>query len=155
MGSPDATVCCDNRSDSICPKPGANPQLCNFTIRKTPSCFTIDVILRLQLFHQLFAAHRPFYLTERFWTLICQSKGPYSSVLLSSLCVPWPTGAFWHCFASSAAVSWHQFLASFTVFPHSGCWHIFSWHWFSYAVMFGVISILSRKLVTLMKSSKQ
>ena len=36
---------------------------------------------------------------------------------------------------------------------NSECWHIFSWHWFCCAVMFGVVSLLSRELVTLTKLS--
>ena len=78
------------------------------TASSTP-CFTVAVIrvggVGEQLFHLFFAAHWASFLTPKFQTLICQSKGPYSTVLLSSLCAPWPTGAFWHCFA----ISWHQF----------------------------------------------
>ena len=29
----------------------------------------------------------------------------YSTALLSSLCLPWSTGTFWHCFATSTVVS--------------------------------------------------
>ena len=63
----------------------------------------------LKLFHQSFAAHSPSYLTQVFQTLIRQYKGLYSTVVLSSLCAPWLTGAFWHCFASSTVFSWQQF----------------------------------------------
>ena len=56
-----------------------------------------------------FTTHRPSYLTQRFWTLICLSKGLYSIALLSSLCAPWYTEAFWHHFASSTEVSWQWF----------------------------------------------
>ena len=39
--------------------------------------------------------------------------------------------------------------ASFTESSfHSGCWNIFSLHWFSCAVIFGSVSLLSRNLVT-------
>ena len=62
----------------------------------------------LQLFHQLFIAHRPSYLIQRFRTLINQSKELYSTALLFSLCVPWPTGVFCYCFASSTVVFWQQ-----------------------------------------------
>ena len=57
---------------------------------------------RMQLFHQPLAAHRPSYLTQRFQTLIHQSKGHYSTALLLNLFVLWHTGAFWHCFALSS-----------------------------------------------------
>ena len=60
-------------------------------------------------FTKFFTAHRPYYLTERFRTLFRQSKGLYSTGLLSSLCAPWPTGAFCHYFASSKMVSCQQF----------------------------------------------
>ena len=50
----------------------------------------------LQLFHQLFALHRPTYLTERFRTFIRQQKELLSTALLFSLCALWPTRAFWH-----------------------------------------------------------
>ena len=45
----DVAVCCNSRSDSICPSPGANPRLCNwqaspYSITETPQCFTIEVI---------------------------------------------------------------------------------------------------------------
>ena len=53
----------------------------------------------LRLFPQLFAAHRPSYLTQRNQTLICKS----------SLYELWSTGAFWHCFPSSTVLSWQQF----------------------------------------------
>ena len=61
----------------------------------------------------------------------------------------WPTGAFWYCLASSTMVSWQQFC-------HIGQLHrVFSshflQHWFSYAVMFRAVSLLSHKLVTQMK----
>ena len=59
-----------------------------------PPCFQWVWYRGLQLFHQLFAAHRPSYLTQRFQTLIHQFKRLYSVTLLSSLSAPWPTGAF-------------------------------------------------------------
>ena len=45
--------------------------------------------------------------------------------------------------------------ASFTEYlPHSGCWYIFfPWHWLRCGVMFGALSLLSCKLVTLVKLS--
>ena len=78
---------------------------------------------------------------------ICQKD--YSTDLLSSLWVPWPTGDFWHCFAPLTLFSWQQFchigqLQS----SHSGYWHFFSQYWFCCTIMFGAVSLLSRKLVT-------
>ena len=133
MGSHDATVFCDSQSDSICPSSGTNPQLCN---RQKPPPHTHTLHNRtssilyswcdtggLQLFHQLFATQRPSSLTERFLTLIYQSKGLYSTALLSSLWLSWPTRAFWHCFTSSSVVSWQPFC-------HIGQLHkVFSSQW--------------------------
>ena len=108
IGSRDIAICCGNRSDSICPSPGANHRFCNWqktqTITDPPSCFTVT-----RLFHQHFTTYRPSCLTQRFQTLIYQSKGLYSIVLLSSLYAPWSTEALWHCFASSTVVSCQQF----------------------------------------------
>ena len=114
MGSSDAAEYCDGRSDSICPSPGANPRICYWqkaSHHKRASSMLYCWCNRgfLQLFHQLFAAHRHSNLTQRFRTLIRQSKGLYSSALLSNLCAPWLTRSFWHCFASSTVVSWKQF----------------------------------------------
>ena len=41
-----------------------------------------------------------------FW-FVCQKD--FIPLLLSSLCAPLPTRAFWNCFASSTVVSWQQF----------------------------------------------
>ena len=74
---------------------------------------------------------------------------PKNFIPLSSICTPWPTGAFWHYFASSPVVSWLQFchIGQFhRVFSHRRCWQIFSRHWSSCAVIFGAISLLWRKL---------
>ena len=97
MRSCDATVYCDSQSDSICHFAWCKSltlQLAKVLHTEPPLCFTVGVIQGLQPFLQLFAAHRPSYLTKRFRTLIQQSKGLYSSALLFSLCVPWLTGAF-------------------------------------------------------------
>ena len=79
------------------------------SITEPPLCFTVGVIEGVSVFHQLFATHRPSYLTERFRTLIRQSKGLYSSAVFFSLCASWPSGGFWHCFTSSIVVFWQQF----------------------------------------------
>ena len=80
-------------------------------------------------------------MTQWFRTLIRLSKGLYSTALLSSLCVSWLIGSFWHRFGSSVVVSWLQFC-------YIGHLHrvffsqwmltrfFFSRHWFSYAVSF-------------------
>ena len=73
------------------------------TITESPLCFTVIWYSVLLLFHQIFAARRPYYLSQRFWTLIRSSIG------LSSVLARWPTAIFWHCFASSAVVSWQQY----------------------------------------------
>ena len=109
----------------------------------------------LQLFHQLFFHTDLFYLTERFRTLICQSKGLYATTLLYSLCALWPTEAFWHYFASSTMVSGQQFCnigQLYRVFWSQWKLTHFLWYWFC-SVIFGVISPLSCKLLTLMKLS--
>ena len=88
--------------DSICPSSGANPWLCNWQKSLTPlqplksSLYGLKLVWYkgLQLFYKLVATHRPSYLAENFRTLIRQSKGLYSTALLSSLCAPWSTGAF-------------------------------------------------------------
>ena len=51
-------------------------------------------------------------------------------------------------FLDSKSAIWASFPESS---PHSRYWHIFSRHCFSCAVMFGAISLLSRRLVILMK----
>ena len=57
---------------------------------------------RLQLFLQRFQGHQASYLTRIFRTLICQFKGLNSTILSSSLCAAWSTGAFkiFFCFFS-------------------------------------------------------
>ena len=73
----------------------------------------------LQLFHRFFVAHGTSYLSPRFRTLIRQFKGLYSTALLTSLCAPWLTGAFWNCFVSSTVATLYcnsAILASFIVF---------------------------------------
>ena len=116
MGSHDVAVCCGCQSDSIYPSPGTNPQLCKWQKPSAPwhslLCVLWLVWYRgLQLFLQIFTAHRPFYLTKRHQTLIYQSKGLYSTAQLPCLYAhaPWLTGAFWHCFASSTIVPWQQY----------------------------------------------
>ena len=109
-----AAVCCDSRSESICPSPGANPRLCrwqNASTLKQGFLYGLRFVryIGLQLFHQFFAAYIPSYLSQRFRTLIRQSKELYSTVLLSNFCAHWPTGAFWHGFVSLIVVSWQQF----------------------------------------------
>ena len=111
----------------------------------------------LKLFHQLFATHRPFYLTEKLRILILQSNKLYSAVLLAILFVSRPTGAPWHCFASSIIDSWELFchigqLHKVFFFSQRMLTH-FPLHWFRCAVMFGAVTLLSRKLVTLAKLS--
>ena len=100
------------RSNSIFPSPWANPRLSNRQKPPPPPRHN-SLLHALQLMWyrglQLFAVHRPFYLSQKFLTLIRQSKELYSAVLFSSLCASRPTGAFWHCFASSTEVSWQQF----------------------------------------------
>ena len=65
-----------------------------YTITEPLPCFTVGMIQRIVALSQLFTAHRCSYLNQRFRTLIRQSKGLNSTVLLSILCVPWSTGAF-------------------------------------------------------------
>ena len=86
------------------------PHTHTHTITERPPSFTVNVTQGdLQLFHQLFNAHRSSHLTQRFWTLIRQFKGLFFTARLSGLYVFWPTGVFWHCFASSTTVSWQRF----------------------------------------------
>ena len=163
MGLHDTAGCCVSWSDSICSHHLV--QIPDFVIAKsspaTPSQSFLHTLWKvwyrgLQLFHQHLATHRPSYLTQRFWTMIQQSKVLYSTALLSSLCVPWLAGAFWHCFASSTVISWQQFFhigQLHTLFSLQWMLTLFSWHWFNYAVMFGAVSFLSHKLMTLMKFS--
>ena len=100
----DAVVCCYSQCDSICPSPGPNHRLCNwqkhppYTHRITEPCFMVSVI---QQFVALLPIHHIDSPIQRFQTLIRQSKGLHSTVLLSSLCTPWPIETFWHCYASS------------------------------------------------------
>ena len=76
----------------------------------------------LHLFHQLFAAYRPSYLTQRFRTLIRLSKGLlYCSVfarlkLFDTVLLP----QLW--FLDGNCGIYTSLTKSF---PHSGCWHIF------------------------------
>ena len=100
----------------------------------------------LQLFHQLFAAHSPSYLTQRFRTLIRQPKvllcclvfvrldplEPFDIVLLHQQ---------WFLDSNSALLAWFTESS-----PHSGRWHCFSC-----VVVFRAVSLLSCNPVTLMK----
>ena len=52
------------------------------------------------------------------------------------------------CFLNSNSTIYASFTESS---PYSGCWHIFSGHWFSCSEVLGAVSLLSRKLVTVMK----
>ena len=101
MGSRDAAVCCDSRSDSICPSLIANLWLCNW--QKSPPTHThynrASSMFNgwsdsggLLFFHQSIIWPKYF----EFWFIS----------LLSRLCMPWPTGAFRHSFASSTVISW-------------------------------------------------
>ena len=49
-------------------------QIHNFAIGKSPLALQLVWYRGLQLFHQFFAAYRPSYLNQRFWSLIRQSK---------------------------------------------------------------------------------
>ena len=95
------------------PSPGVNSQLCNWQKpphhnRASSMLYGLVWYRGLQLFHQIFTAHKASYLTQIFWTLIHLSKGLFSTAWLSSVYVPWPTGAFWHCFAPSTVLSWQE-----------------------------------------------
>ena len=71
-------------------------------------CLCISMYVSMYIYVYI-SIYRPSFLSQRFRTLIHPSKGLYSITLLSSLCVPWVTGAFWHCFTSSTVVSWYHF----------------------------------------------
>ena len=114
IGSCDAAVGYNCRCDLICSSPVANLRLFNsrkFNTQYQSLLHTLRLLWYrgLQLFHQFFDAHRPSYLTQRFQTLIQQSKGLYFTVLLSSLYAPWPTRTIWHRFASSTEASRQKF----------------------------------------------
>ena len=110
MGSCDAAASSDRWSDLICPWSGANP---DFAISKSPQHHNRAFSMLYSWFDtwgcSSFTTYRPSYLTQRFWTLIHQSKGLYSTSLLFSLWAYWFTGAIWHCFVSSKVVSQQQF----------------------------------------------
>ena len=93
----------------------------------------------------------PDYLTEIIRTLIHPSKGVPSCPIFASLGPLEPFDIVllpqqW--FLDSNSAKHVRFIRSST---HSGCWHIFSRHWFSCAVMFGAVNLLSHRQVTLMK----
>ena len=153
VGLCDARVCCDSWSDWICPSPSANLWLCHWQKLPTPWQNLLHALWLMwyrgvQLFHQLFAVHRSLYLTQRFWTLICQPKGLYSKALLFCIHVTW------HSFASStvafltAVQPYRPVSPSLLLIVEVDTF--FSWHWFSCAVMFTATNLLSSKLVTLM-----
>ena len=97
----DAAVCCNSRSDSISPCAKASHSL-----TEPPSYFTVGVIQELQFFHHL---RDPLIWRKDFELLFVRPKDFFTLLhVLSSLCARWPTGAFWHWFASSTVVSWQQ-----------------------------------------------
>ena len=68
---PDASVCCDSQSNSICPITGTSPGLCNcqnsHTIAKPPPYFTVGYIQGVRALSPTLRAHRTSYLTEIFF----------------------------------------------------------------------------------------
>ena len=116
----DAVVCCDNRSDSICPSPGTNPWFFNWHPQRHNWAYSM-----LYRWCDTGGAALPSTLRRIYTPLLFDRKIliVYSTALLSSLCVTWLTEAFWHYFASSIVVSWQ-------LFCHIGQLHrVFSSHW--------------------------
>ena len=154
MGSHVAAVCCDSQFDSICPSPGANPQLCNWQKPPPYHYRTFSMLYNwcdtkgCRSFIYFFLHIDPPIWPKDF-------KGLYSTAVLSSLCVPWPTRAFWYCFASLTVVCWQQYCHIGQFHRVFSLWMLtyFSWLWFSCAVIFGAVHLQSHKLVTLMKFS--
>ena len=114
MGSCDVAVCRYSRSDSICLSPGVylwfrNKQKTTSHHDRASSMLYSFYYARGNCSFTNSLPYRPSYITERFRTLIRQSKKLYSTALLSSLCAPWPTEASWYCLVSSTVVSWQQF----------------------------------------------
>ena len=115
MGSHDAAVSCDSWCDSVCPLPGVKLQHSNWQklcspphthtpITGPPPCFTVDMIQGVAAFtNSLPHTDPPIWLKNfKFWFVSPKNFIP----------LPWPAGAFWHCFAFSTLVSWQQFCHS-------------------------------------------
>ena len=154
MGSCDAAVCCDSRSDSICLHPGQIPTL---QMAKAPSPtitkpstqgFTVCAV---QLFHQLFDAHRASYLTERFETdlSVQGTLFHYSIVQFLYTLADWSLLTLFHFLnSSSLTVILPNGPVSLSLLFTVDVDTFLSWHWFSCAVMFGAVNLQSCKLVT-------
>ena len=112
------------------------------SITETPPYLRLVLYRELQLFPQLFAAHRLSYLTQRFRNLISQSKRIYSTALLSSCALAHWSFLTLFCFLFCNIGQLHKAFYLEWILTH------FSRHWFSCAVIFRVVSMLSGKLMT-------
>ena len=151
MGSRDAAVCYDSWSDSIYSSLDANLYWRKLSTPKRSLLHALRLVWYrgLQHFHQHFATHRSSYLTQRFRTLIHQSKGLFHCSVVQSLCAL----AYWSlltlfCFLNSGFL-----LAILPYKPASQSllltMDIVSFiHGIGLVVMFWTVSLLSRKLVT-------
>ena len=74
------------------------------TITKLPPWFTVSVILGVKALSPFFS---PQIWPKGFEFWFVSPKGLYSTALLSNLCAPWSSRAFWR-FTFSAVVSWLQ-----------------------------------------------
>ena len=156
---PDVAVCFDSQSDSICPSSGSNIRLCNwqelhhlnnrafmlYGWSNTGDCssFTSSSLY----------IDTPIWPKDSNFDLSVQRTLFYFSIVQSLYALTHWSILTLFCFLNSG--SWLQF-------SHIGHLHsliltvdgdIFQWHWFSCTVMFGAVSLLSSKLVTLMKLS--
>ena len=140
MASRDAGVCCDSRSDSIytwCKYPTLQLPKALYTKTEPPLCFTVGVIQGLQLFHQLFKAHRPSYLSVQRTLHHCS--------IIQTLCAlaSWTLLTLFSFLNSGFLTEILPYSPASQSSLHCGCWYIFSRHWFSYTVMFRAVSIQS------------
>ena len=126
------------------------------TITESPQFFTVDVIQAgCSSFTNSSLHIKPSVWPKDFEFWFVSPKYFNSTPLLSNPCAPRSTGAFRHCFASLN----NAFLTAFLPYKPvlQSCLFtgdvdiFFSRDWFSCAVMFGAVSLLSHKLVTLIK----
>ena len=139
--------CCDSGSDWIC------PLLCvNLDFAIGNPLPTDRASSMLQLFHQLFVTYKHSYLISVFDSSVLRTLFHYSIVL----CLYTVTHCSYltlFCFLNSGFFTAILPYRSASGFSSQLMWAPFLRHWFSYVAMFGTVTLLSHKLVTLMKLS--
>ena len=154
----DTAVCCDSQSDSICSFTWHKSQILQLAkapkiITEPPPCFMVGVIQRVEnsFTNSLLHIYLPIWFKD-FELWFVSPKTLFYCSITQCLCAlaDWSFLTLF-CFLNSGFLRARGLLHY--VFSSHWILTFFSWHWFSCAVMFGAVSLLSHKLVTQMKLS--